>query len=333
MPTLESLIGARLAVGIPGPDPTQETIETLRQTHAQSLVLFRRNISSHPQLAQLIQRLEEALGWRLLVMIDHEGGEVVRFQQGVTLFPDARTQAAQGSAIVEHQGAVEADELKRMGIHVNLAPCVDVVMEGSDPIIGTRSYGSDPEAVSKLAVARLHGLQSHGVAACVKHFPGLGAVPRDPHKALPTISLDWPTMERVHLPPFRAAIAAGVASVMSSHVCYPALGDPGGLPATFSLRLIRELLRKRMGFQGVILTDALEMGALRTFGTIGEAAVRSAEAGHDVFLICTANLDDQKVAFSSLQRAYRNGRLARTELEASVERVANLRKIFLSHPL
>ena len=322
------MIGARLAVGVPGPDATDEVIASLRQTHAQSLVVFNRNFTSPEQFVGLLRQFEEALGRRLVVMVDHEGGRVIRFAQGMTQFPDAMTVGrTQGPAIVERQGAIEAAELGQLGVRVNLAPCVDVVVEGSDPVIGDRSYGSDPSSVSALAVARIRGLQSQGVAACAKHFPGLGAVPRDPHKMLPTIVLDWREMEEVHLPPFQAAIDEGVAAIMSSHVCYPALGDPDEWPATFSHRLIKGHLRQEMGFSGVIMTDDLEMGALRTFGTIGEAAVRATEAGHDLLLICS-DLAAAAEALTALRAAYHTGRLNTAELELSVQRFARLRQHF-----
>ncbi len=331
--SLDALIGARLAVGIPGPEATDDVIRALRRTHAQSLVVFSRNFTSPAQFRMLLRRLEEAVGRRLLVMVDHEGGRIIRFGDGVTRFPDPLTLGkTQRPEAIEQQGMVEADELKRLGVSVNLAPCVDVLIAGSDPVIGDRSYGSDPKGVAEFAVARIRGLQSHGVAACAKHFPGLGAVPRDPHKALPTIALEQGAMEAVHLVPFRAAIEAGVATIMSSHVCYPALGDPEGVPATCSPRLIRELLRNHLGFSGLILTDDLEMGALRTFGTVGEAAVQAAEAGHDLFLICS-DLTAAEEALAQLRRAYQAGRLNQAELEASVERMRRLRQNFLAPPL
>jgi len=326
---LDSLIGARLAVGLPGTEATDDVIEALRQTHAQSLVIFSRNFASVEQFTILLRHLEESLGRRLLVFVDHEGGRIIRFTEGVTLFPSAlMVGQTQDPAFVERQGIVEAEELKRLGVHGNLAPCVDVVVEGSDPIIGDRSYGSDPGLVATLAVARIRGLQAHGVAACAKHFPGLGAVPRDPHKTLPTISLTWEAMEQGHLPPFRAVINAGVAMIMSSHVCYPSLGDPQGLPATFSPRLIRDLLRSRLQFSGLILTDDLEIGALRPCGSLGEAAVRATDAGHDLLLICS-DLIAAKEALSALRTAYQCGRLDRGELEASIARLSRLRKNFL----
>lgn len=331
--TLDELIGAQLAVGLPGTAATREVIESLRRTHAQTLVIFSRNFESPEQFVGLLHVLNQALGRRLLVMVDHEGGRVIRFQgaEGVTHFPDALTMASQhGPDDVERQGRIEAAELRQLGVHVNLAPCVDVVVEGSDPIIGDRSYGANPARVAALGAARVRGLQSGGVAACAKHFPGLGAVPRDPHQTLPTIQLEWPAMEQVHEVPFRETIRAGVALVMSSHVCYPALGDPAGVPATFSPQLIRQRLRAVMGFSGLILTDDLEMGALRTFGTVGEAALRAAEAGHDLLLICSGDLSAQEEACARLKRAYQEGRLDQAELTASAERVAHVRGEFLA---
>lgn len=326
---LDELIGMRLAVGFHGTEATPDLIEALRASRAQTLVVFSRNFTALVQFLRLLHELSGKVGRRFLVMVDHEGGRVVRFSEGVTRFSSAKHQGAiQDPAAIERQGMIEAQELRRLGVHVNLAPCVDVVVEGSDPIIGDRSYGSDPARVAALAVARIRGLQTHGVAACAKHFPGLGAVSRDPHKVLPTIPLDWRTMEEIHLPPFEAAIHHGVASVMSSHVCYPGLGEPEGLPATCSPRLIRDLLRNRLAFAGVIMTDDLEMGALQAVGTMGEIAVRAVEAGHDLLLICSDPWA-AKEALSGLREAYRHGRLQAAELAVSVRRIEQLREKFL----
>jgi beta-N-acetylhexosaminidase len=330
---LETLIGATLAVGFDGLTATPALIAQLRATRAQSVVVFSRNFSCPAQFCALLRGLEQGVGHRLLVMVDHEGGRIIRFSEGVTRFPDARTiGAAQTPDRVESQGAVEARELSRLGVGVNLAPCADVAVAGSDPVIGDRSYGPDPEAVAARVAARIRGLQAHGVAACAKHFPGLGAVPKDPHAVLPTIGLAAEAMERVHLPPFQAAFRSGVAMVMSSHVCYPGLGEPPGLPATFSPALIRGLLRRRLGFGGAILTDDLEMGALRHLGSIGEAAVRAAEAGHDLLLICS-DLEAAREAGQALREAHRSGRLSLDELEGSASRMSQIREKYLPNPL
>jgi beta-N-acetylhexosaminidase len=167
-------------------------------------------------------------------------------------------------------------------------------------------------------------MQRHGVATCAKHFPGLGAVPKDPHTHLPTVDLDWVAMRTTHLVPFIAAIEAGVATIMSSHVCYPRLDALPLTPATFSSRLVRDLLRRELGFHGVVLSDDLEMGALRQLCQIGEAAVRAVEAGHDIVLVCS-DLVSQREAFEALRAAYREGRLSLKELERSAERIERLR--------
>ena len=326
-------IGAKLALGLPGPSLTPDAVACLRQTQAQSLVVFARNFATTEQFLTLLRDAEAAVGHRLVVMVDHEGGRVIRFSRDVTRFPAALTVGSRQEAdAVRQQGAIEAQELKRLGVHVNLAPCVDVIRESADPVIGDRSYGTDPVRVAELGVARIQGLESHGVAACAKHFPGLGAVPLDPHQRLPTIPLTWETLERVDLVPFRAAVTTQVAMIMSSHVCYPALGDPPGLPATFSCRLIHSLLRERLQFDGLVLTDDLEMGALQAYGGIGEAAVRATEAGHDILLICS-DLQAGCAAAAALQASYESGRLDEQELAESVQRFSAMRQGVLGEPL
>ena len=330
--TLEELVGQQLAVGLPGPTLTDTARRMLRRTHAGAVVVFARNFEQAAQFTALRRALEAALGRPLLLMVDHEGGRIIRFASDVTRFPSAEVQGRAGCEAIARQGAVEAEELRALGVSMNLAPCVDVRVAGGDPVIGDRSYGEDPAQVTACALARIRGLQSHGVAACAKHFPGLGAVPSDPHHELPTIALDWRTLEEVHLPPFQAAVADGVAAVMSSHVCYPDLGEPPGLPATFSPRLVTGLLRQRLGFDGVIMTDDLEMGALRRLGGVGEAAVEAVAAGHDIALVC-ADPAAAEEAFSRLVAGYREGHLSEQHLQTSVWRVAHLRKKYLVPPL
>lgn len=329
MPTLEQLVGATLIVGLPGTRLTNEVTEHLRTIHAGGFIPFARNFESPEQFRALVRSFNDVCGRELLVMVDHEGGRVVRFSSGVTCFPDALTVGdTQSPDDVRRQGQIEAEELRALGVHVNLAPCVDVLVEGSDPVIGHRSYGHDAKRVAEFGVARIQGLQGNGVAACAKHFPGLGAVPKDPHKQLPTVTLDLESMRAVHLVPFVAAIHAGVASVMSSHVCYPKLDPTPAMPATFSKRLVHELLRSELGFQGLLLSDDLEMGALRELCPIGEAAVRAVEAGHDVLLICSDPALQRQV-FEALCAAYGAGRLSVTQLERSVARLDGLRSALI----
>ena len=322
--TLEELVGRRLVFGIPGTTLRPEDVRLFKDTCAGGLILYRRNFESPAQLLALLTQLEEALGRRLLVATDHEGGRVIMLGEGVTVFPDNLTVGASREVIsAERQGRIEALELRRLGIDLNLAPVLDVLTEAPSPNIGIRSYGKDPGLVARFGAARIRGMQSRGLSACAKHFPGKGHSSLDAHLRLPTIPSTWAEMKRTHLPPFLAAIEAGVDAVMTSHPLYPAL-DPAPLtPATFSRRIVREYLRGELGYGGVIASDDLEMGAVAELCPVGEAAVRAAEAGHDLLLVCHTEAA-QRLATAAFRDACRGNRLAVNELEASIERIQRL---------
>src|SRR5688572_5562531 len=312
-------------IGLPGHTLRNEDIQLFRDTRAAGLILYRRNFESPDGLLALLNGLEAALGRRLLVATDHEGGRIVMLGRGVTIFPD---NLAVGSAGEEtfafKQGLYEARELRRLGVDLNLGPCVDVLTERYSPNIGIRAYGKDPALVARYGVARIRGMAKGGLSACPKHFPGKGHSPLDAHLRLPTIDSDWGEMHRVHLVPFLEAIAAGVDCVMTSHPVYPKL-DPSGVPATFSRLIVEDYLRGELGFRGVIVSDDLEMGAVSEACPIGEAAVRTAAAGHDLLLVCHTE-PAQRAAATALVDAYRSGRLPRHALELSAARVRALRE-------
>lgn len=302
---LEEAAGRHLVIGVHGKRATSAMVEQFEKTQARGLILFSRNFESPSQIKKLIFELQRRLGRKLLVMVDQEGGRVIRFTKGLTLFPDALSIGVKKNLdIVKRQGAIEARELKAIGIDLNLAPVLDVLGQRENPAIGSRSYGSDPRWVARCGVARIRGMQNAGLWACAKHFPGLGEATLDPHHRLPVIRCSRSRLEQVHLLPFKAAIRAGVHAVMSSHVLYPMLDSKKSHPATFSKKIIYNLLRKKMKFRGLILSDDLEMGALKVFGAIGESAVKAVSAGHDMVLIC-ADEGKQRQAVDSLTRAYR----------------------------
>ncbi len=325
MAALEDLVGERLVIGLPGPDLRDEDVRLFRDTRAGGLILYRRNFETPDRLRRLVEGLESALGRRLLVATDHEGGRVIMLGRGTTIFPDNLAVGAVGDETFAYrQGVIEGRELRRLGVDLNLGPVLDVLTERYSPNIGIRSYGKDPALVARLGSARIRGMAAAGLLACAKHFPGKGHSPLDAHLRLPRIESDWAEMRRTHLPPFFAAIEAGVSCVMTSHPVYPKL-DPAGVPATFSAPIVRAYLRGEVGFRGVIVSDDLEMGAVAETCPVGEAAVRAAEAGHDLLLVCHTE-PAQRAAASALLEAYRTGRLPRTELEAAVERVRALRE-------
>jgi beta-N-acetylhexosaminidase len=322
---LAELVGQRLVIGIPGTRITPEIVAHFKELHAGGLILYRINFDSPPQLKKLLADLEEALGRKLLVMADHEGGRVIMFRDGITVFPDNLAVGAAGKiAYARQQGAIEAKELRRLGLDVNLAPVLDVLTEAYSPNIGIRSYGQDWRLVAQLGVARIAAMQQGGLSACAKHFPGKGHAPVDAHLGLPVIGSTWKEMEEVHLKPFVQAIDTGVDLVMSSHPYYPQLDPESQKIATFSRRIIYDYLRGELNFQGVIASDDLEMGAIKAICPIGDAGVLAAAAGHDLLLVCH-DLKAQKEVYYKLLEAYRRKQLPLKELEESAARIKRLK--------
>ena len=312
-------------IGLAGPTLREEDVQLFRETRARGLILYRRNFESPDQLGRLLDRLEAALQRRLLVATDHEGGRIIMLGRGTTVFPDNLAVGTAGEeAFAARQGLIEARELRRLGVDLNLGPCLDVLTDRYSPNIGIRSYGKDPARVSRYGAARIGGMIRGGLSACAKHFPGKGHSPLDAHLRLPTIDSTWDEMMTGHLPPFFSAIEAGVECIMTSHPVYPKL-DPASVPATFSRLIVHDYLRGEVGFRGVIVSDDLEMGAVTESCPIGEATVRAAAAGHDLLLVCHTAVA-QRAAATALTTAYRSGALPRSELELAAARVGALRQ-------
>ena len=319
--SLESMVGSRLMFGLPGPDLTDDDVRLFRETQAAGIMLYRRNFETPARLAKLLTGLEEAVGRRILVATDHEGGRIIMLGRAVTIFPDNLAAGTAGEVnFVHRQGLIEGRELRRLGVDVNFSPVLDVLTDRYSPNIGIRSYGKDPALVARYGAARIRGLQAAGVSACAKHFPGKGHAPVDAHLGLPVIDSDWSEMHAGHLPPFLAAMEAGVDCIMTSHPLYPRLDPLPRMPATFSRLIVEEYLRGETGYRGVIVSDDLEMGAIGELCPIGEATVRAAEAGHDLLLVCHTPAR-QREAHAALLEAYRMGALPVRGLEQSVARL------------
>src|SRR5438094_5817183 len=311
--------------GLPGPTLRDEDVSLFKETRAAGLIVYRRNFDSPAGLLRLLGSLEGALGRRLLVATDHEGGRVVMLGGATTIFPDNLAVGTAGEEAFAHrQGLVEGRELRRLGVDVNFAPVLDVLTERYSPNIGIRSYGKDPALVARHGAARIRGMQSAGVSACAKHFPGKGHAPVDAHLGLPVIDSNWSEMHASHLVPFHAAIEAGVDCIMTSHPLYPNLDATPRTPATFSRLIVDEYLRGQLGYRGVIVSDDLEMGAIGELCPIGEATVKTAEAGHDLLLLCHTERA-QRAGHDVLLAAYRTGLLPKRGLEQSAARLDALR--------
>lgn len=308
--------------GFYGTRVTRETVSLFTSTGACGVLLLARNIESPRQLKRLCAELVQRVGRPLLFSIDHEGGWVTRFTSGVTFFPGNAALGAAGDERLAHDtGAHMALELRALGVQLNLAPVLDVVTPRHNPGIGIRSFGQDAALVGRLGAAFTRGLQSRGVWACAKHFPGKGAAAVDAHVELPTIRLPKAEFERTHLAPFAAAVRAGAACVMTSHVRYPALDEKR--IATFSPAITRDILRKKLGFDGVVVSDDLCMGAISTREPIQLAAARAMAAGHDLLIVA----HDRGVMLESadmLAAALDSGDISRAEFERSCRRIRRL---------
>ncbi len=320
----EDLVGSRLVIGFPGTEVTKEVIAQFKATRAAGVIFFRINFSSPEQIRKVITDLENGLGRKILVCVDHEGGRVIMYGGGVTVFPDNLAFGRSGRVDdVRAMARIAAKELRALGTDVAFAPVVDVLTSGYSPNIGIRAFSGDPKQVSDLGVAYIEELQKGGVSATAKHFPGSGHNTIDAHLKLPVVDLEWKEMMTVHVPPFIAAIKAGVDIIMSSHPVYTKI-DPDTM-ATFSRRIMTDCLRNELGFKGVISSDDLEMGAIRETIGIGVAAVRTVAAGHDLILSCH-DYEAQREVAKALTEAYRRKALPINEMEASVDRVEELRR-------
>ncbi len=321
--SVEQRAGQAMAIAFHGSSVTNAVEEMIRTRGLGGVVLRAENAPNATALARIcadLQRIAaEAKIPRLFLAIDQEGGSVVRVASGMTVFTSQMGLAATPDpvAAVQRAATITAGELRANGVNWNFAPVADVNNEPLNPIIGNRSYGSDPQRVSQLVGAAVRAYAAAGLLCCAKHFPGHGAATVDSHFALPIIDVDRARLDRVELPPFRAAIAAGVPAVMLAHLLVPALDPTPSLPASLSRRVATDLLRRELGFAGITVTDDLEMGAL---ASIGEAAAgeRAIQAGAD-FVLFRFDEAAQRDGHRLISAAIRNGSLP--DFEVTLQRL------------
>ncbi len=326
-------VGQRFMVGFEGRTASSDVKALIRDFGVGGIVLFARNVEAPEQVADLVRELQSAArdashDRPLLVAVDQEGGRVARLKEPWTIWPSARAVGRVGSEETARQlGQALAEELSACGIRYDFAPCVDVDTNPKNPVIGDRSFGDDPDLVGRLGVAVIRGLQENGVAACAKHFPGHGDTDSDSHLDLPAVDHSRARLEDVELRPFRMAIAAGVASVMTSHVLVREIDD--ARPATLSPLVLSGLLRRELGWSGPVVTDDLEMKAVAARYTPGQIAVLAALAGCDLLEFCKTH-DGQVEALEALIRACESCEVPFKEAEASELRVRALKDRFLT---
>lgn len=324
---LRRLAAGTLLVAFQGTTPPGWVLRELERGLG-GVTLFGFNVDGHEPPAALTAALREA-GGEPVVSLDEEGGDVTRlaYHEGSPYPGNAALGAVDDAELTRQVYRAIGAELAACGINLDMAPDADVNSEADNPVIGTRAFGDEPGLVARHTVAAVEGLQAAGVAACVKHFPGHGATRVDSHLAIPVVDVTPEVLRERELAPFRAAIAAGTKSIMTAHVAVPAL--TGGTPATLSPAALTGLLRGELGYDGVVISDALDMHAITKSVGLAGGAVRSLAAGAD--LLCLGPIpgqDEVRQVIDAIVAAVDEGTLPPARLEEAAARVEALRAWF-----
>ncbi len=324
------LPGELMMIGFDGMEVTPALKEWVTKRHVGGVVLFSRNLLLMGPVYKLISDLQElrskVSSLPLIVAIDQEGGVVSRLIKGTTVLPGNMVLGGIGSEDSAFAaGRIAAVEMRMLGFNVNLAPVMDLSCEPKNLIVGVRSFGEDPALVGKLGSAMIEGMQAYGMLATAKHFPGLGRCRVDPHQDLPVVPCQDKKLLQDGLKPFAAAIAAGVKIIMTAHAAFRHWEPNGVVPATLSRTLLDGVLRKQMGFGGVILSDDLEMQALTKYFSAQEIAFRGIQAGLDMFLVCHSQ-DRQLETFEALKQILQEDPDLAQRMEKSLKRIQEIKR-------
>ncbi|CAG1009022.1 beta-N-acetylhexosaminidase [Anaerolineales bacterium] len=328
---LEHLIGQKLLLAFHGRETlSPEIVQSFMKYHPGGITLFRSlNMGTLEQIRALtdsLQRLAHELNLpSLLIATDQEGGQLMAVGDGTPLPGNMALGATRSTELAYKAGEVLGRELSALGINVDYAPCADVNVNPRNPVVGVRSFGEDPKLVGELTAALIQGIQFQGVAATAKHFPGHGDTASDSHHGLGIVPHSRERLQTVELPPFLAAFGADVKLVMTAHLGISSIDGDNPPPATLSKNILDGLLRRELGFKGVVTTDAMDMRAIRQGELLREDCLRAAKAGADLLLM-TGDAQDHDRAFEALLHGAQSGQLAMDELQVSVERISRLKE-------
>jgi beta-N-acetylhexosaminidase len=325
---LKRMLGQLFIVGFDGTEWSRDLRDLFRHCPPGGVILFKRNLEDPDQIHRLTGEIQDpGKPLPMLICIDQEGGRVWRLPPDFTRFPEARAFGNAGADSLAHSAArVIAQELAAVGINCNFSPVLDLHTNPKNPIIGDRSFGSSPGAVTALARSVLLGFRAHGIAGCGKHFPGHGDTDLDSHETLPTVSMDRKRLFSVEMAPYRMLsrdIRRPLELVMTAHVRYPEL-DPKR-PATLSPRILRGALRGQIGFDGLIVTDDLEMGAITESYGPDEAALLALRAGADLLMFCHTP-SHLPVSMETLYRSMKRGEISYGRVSRSLNRIQGFKK-------
>jgi len=325
-------IGQFLIGSMPGTTIPVELRSLAREFDLGGVILFGRNIEAPEQVAELSAECE-ALGRAVpaWVSVDQEGGRVARLKEPFTKWPPMATlgrAGKQSEALAKRFAKALAEELLAVGITLDYAPVLDIHTNPNNPVIGDRALAERAEDVARLGRVIIRGLQDAGLAACGKHFPGHGDTSTDSHFELPLVEHEPDRLRAIEFEPFRAAIAEHVAFIMTAHVLVPSLDETR--PATLSPHVVQKMLREELKFDGVILSDDLEMKAVSTQYAVPEAAVDAVAAGCDAVLVCQGNVDLQARTLEALVKAVESGAIPAKRHDDAAMRLKRAKQVFLS---
>jgi beta-N-acetylhexosaminidase len=327
-------IGQLAIAGFAGHEIPADLRGLAREFDLGGIILFARNVVEPEQVAEISREAQSLVQeLPLWVSVDQEGGRVARLKSPFTEWPPMATLGRSGDVgLAERFARALAAELKAVGISLDYTPVLDIRTNASNTVIGDRALADSAEEVARLGRAIIAALQAEGIAACGKHFPGHGDTSVDSHHELPLVEHPPDRLRGVELVPFRAAIEAGVSSIMTAHILIPALDDQH--PATLSRRIVDELLKREMGYGGLVLSDDLEMRAISGTYGVPEATVAAIAAGCDAVLMCGVSQDVQLTALEAVIRAVEQGTLPEKRVEDALERHRRVKERFLApaHP-
>jgi beta-N-acetylhexosaminidase len=329
--TLKEKIGQLLIAGFNGTTPPKGLLSIIKKYQLGGVVLFKRNLANPLQIAKLCDGLQKTSPHvPLFTCIDHEGGRVNRLPKHFTVLPSQATMGSCNSSQLSYAiGEIMANELKTVGINFNFSPVLDVYTNTASPVIGDRAFGKSAGLVSTMGLAVIAGLQDNGVMACGKHFPGHGDTSSDSHEELPVVNRTLEQLREVELRPFQHAMTNGLRALMTAHVKYPALDET--YPATLSKKIITKLLRSSMRFDGLVLTDDLEMKAITQEYGLEDAAIKALQAGADMLLVC--HREDRQVAIlEAILKGVKTGQLSEKQLDTSLLRILSFKQRYMTLP-
>lgn len=325
---IDEKIGQMVMIGIDGYTLDNYSKKLIEGSHVGGVVLLDQNVKDTSQLLKLINSLKAANAssnrYPLFIAVDEEGGEVDRMPGNIRRYPsNKKIGSINNSTLSYNIGKSLAYEIKSFGFNMDLAPVLDITSNPKNRVIGNRSFGSEPEVVSKLGVQTMLGIQSENVIPVVKHFPGHGDTSADSHRELPVVNNDLSRLNSFELKPFADAVKNNADAIMAAHILLPRID--GENPASISGTIITDILRRQMGFNGVVITDDMTMGAIMKNYKIGEAAVKAAKAGDDIILVCNG-LNEKLSVIDSIKAAVSSGDISEDRIDESVYRILKLKQ-------